>query len=462
MTGIQPCGSSVHAQAVRLGISLLPKSITSQYCIQRQRYPTTPSNTPISLISPYTRTNSCLKMGLVGYSDSDESDVEQTNVTKQPITSTTSGMRLLTIFESLVAVLTSVPIGKQAFQKVVDRSNPGKIKVSLPALTKDAGDEPSAKRIKTGGGGLSGFNSFLPAPKRTGVTANTSLGGGIKKGLGAGVNLKTGAGPGFSREPEPAGESYNDDTEIPASNAESGLSVSEPKLAQDEQQKPAELKFVGKATMFRPLSVSRKPIKKKKASAVISSSAAAIPATPPTIDKSATRPRISMFSFAPDTSAPAIPASTGEYEPMILQSKSEVKERDENGYFSTSDEEFTPNVSHRAPPAAPTPPVSQSLDDIAGDLRLTAAERRQLFGRGKGAQSATKVINFNTDQEYLHNEEIRAAGETVTHNPVRAIAPGKHSLKQLVNVAQTQKDALEESFARGKSNRSEAASRYGW
>ena len=77
-------------------------------------------------------------------------------------------------------------------------------------------------------------------------------------------------------------------------------------------------------------------------------------------------------------------------------------------------------------------------------------------------QSATKIINFNTDEEYLRNEELRAAGEQVVHNPVRAIAPGKHSLKQLVNAAQSQKEALEESFAKGKSNRAEASSRYGW
>ena len=329
-------------------------------------------------------------------------------------------------------------------------------------MTKDTGDEPSAKRIKTGGGGLAGFNSFLPAPKRTGVTANTALGGGIKRGLGAGVNLKTGSGPGFSREPEPARETNNEDTEVPGSNSESGLSLPQSNLAHDELQKPAEVKFVGKSTMFRPLSVSRKPVKKKKASAVVPPSVPVTPETPKTTEGSGTRPKFSMFSFASETSTPAIPTSTGEYKPMMLQQEPDEEERDENANFDASYEDYTPNVSHMAPPAAPTPPVSQSLNDIAGDLRLSAAERRQLFGRGKGTQTATKVINFNTDQEYLHNEALRASGEAVTHNPVRSIAPGKHSLKQLVTVAQTQKDALEESFAKGKSNRNEAASRYGW
>jgi hypothetical protein len=148
---------------------------------------------------------------------------------------------------------------------------------------------------------------------------------------------------------------------------------------------------------------------------------------------------------------------------LEVEEAGEEEEADPFG-LEPSYEDYTPTTSHVAPPAVPTPPVSQSLDDIAGDLKLSAAERRQLFGRQKDGlrQAATKVINFNTDQEYLHNEELRAAGEQIVHNPVRAIAPGKHSLKQLVNAAQSQKEALEESFAKGKSNRAEASSRYGW
>ena len=112
------------------------------------------------------------------------------------------------------------------------------------------------------------------------------------------------------------------------------------------------------------------------------------------------------------------------------------------------------------------PAGPQSLDTIASDLNLTEAQRRQLFGRqrGKGGHdlSAISVVNFNTDQEYAHNEELRASGETIQHNPVRSLAPGKHSLKQLMNNAATQKEALEEHFASGKRNKKEAGSKYGW
>jgi len=76
--------------------------------------------------------------------------------------------------------------------------------------------------------------------------------------------------------------------------------------------------------------------------------------------------------------------------------------------------------------------------------------------------SIVDVVNFNTDAEYAANELFRQSGEQVQHNPVRAIATGKHSLKQLVSAATGQKEALEESFASGKRNKREAGNKYGW
>ena len=379
-------------------------------------------------------------MALVDYSDSDASDVEETPVVKP-----------------------AANLSKPAFQKVVDRANPGKIRVSLPQTsTKNdtQSDEPPTKRAKIGGGAFSGFNSFLPAPKRTGQTS-TTLGGGnaVKKsGLGAGVNLKTGAAPGFSREPEPERE-YTE---------EQASTLPPPQASQNEEKPAEEVKLVGKPLMFRPLSVARKP--KKKTVAQLSA-AASIPSTPakpqPKAETPAPKPKVSLFSMGSEETSTMTP-SNGEYKPMMLDTPEQESQESEDPYsLEPSYEDFTPNASQSglALPAVPTPPVSQSLDDIAGDLNLSAAERRQLFGRqkgGRGNKSATKVINFNTDEEYLHNEELRAAGEQVSHNPVRSIAPGKHSLKQLVNAAQSQKEALEESFAKGRNNRAEASSRYGW
>ncbi|TVY75736.1 hypothetical protein LSUE1_G007393 [Lachnellula suecica] len=391
-------------------------------------------------------------MGLVDYSDSDASDTEEKPVSKP----------------------TANP-SKPAFQKVVDRSNPGKIRVSLPQTSsKDdtRSDEPPSKRAKTGGGAFSGFNSFLPAPKRAAQTG-ASLGGGNaarKGGLGAGVNLKTGAAPGFSREPEPERDYREDRESEQASTGDgNGFSLPPPKDPQNGGQPAEEVKLVGKPLMFKPLSVARKPAKKKTVAQIAAAKAAssAAPATPnPKAEAPAPRAKVSLFSMEADTSVTMTP-SNGEYKPMMFETPEQPSQDEDQDSFNIEPtyEDYTPNASQtNLPPAVPTPPVSQTLDDIAGDLNLSAAERRQLFGRqkgGRGNKSATKVINFNTDEEYLHNEELRAAGEQVSHNPVRSIAPGKHSLKQLVNAAQSQKEALEESFAKGKSNRAEASSKYG-
>jgi len=75
--------------------------------------------------------------------------------------------------------------------------------------------------------------------------------------------------------------------------------------------------------------------------------------------------------------------------------------------------------------------------------------------------AGARVVNFNMEREYAANEALRASGEQV-YNPVRAIAPGKHSLRQVVSMAQNNQSALEDSFAQGKNNRKDAAGRYGW
>ncbi|RFU29182.1 hypothetical protein B7463_g7161, partial [Scytalidium lignicola] len=413
-------------------------------------------------------------MGLVDYSDSDTSDVEVYSAAKPALAPSTT---------------------KPAFHRVVDRSNPGKIRVSLPhaALKEavEADDGPPTKRAKLGGGGFSGFNSFLPAPKRSGAaavsTSSNRNGSAAKKvGLGIGVSLKTGATPGFSREPEPDQEAEDVNREDIDTDKEgaigpatiSSLNLPPPKTAQIPEQKPAEeVKLVGKPLMFKPLSVARKPAKKKKLAVSSEGSPATIsvsiapqtPQLPQTPVDKPKRPRVSLFSISTkDPAAPAT-ASSNDYQSVIYSNTNEQEEQEEDeALFGQRPYEETPNSTDYVPPFVPTPPVAdyQSLDTIAGDLNLSAAERRQLFGRhgaGKGTgMSATKVINFNTDQEYLHNEELRASGQQIMHNPVRSIAPGKHSLRQLVNAAQSQREALEESFAKGKSNRAEASSRYGW
>jgi hypothetical protein len=387
-------------------------------------------------------------MALVDYSsDSDSSDKEEKPAVKATVQST-----------------------KSSFQKVVDRSNPGRIRVTLPTAAAQGGetkvgDEPPAKRARTGAGAFSGFNSFLPPPKKTGAAAPRRLGGGGngagRVGLGAGISLKTGAAPAFSRTPEAPDfyndEDYNDDVGGTRSTG-GGMSLPPPKASLEPEplQKPAEeVKLVGKPLMFKPLSVSRKPQKKRKpVDGPKPVSAGGTQSTTPTVSAPAPAPlpKVSLFSMAEDTddyTAPA-PTSRGEYQPLIYNAKPEP----------APEEAPYPIAPQSAAVSQPT--SDHSLTSIASDLHLSAAERRQLFGRNGRNATASKVINFNTDEEYRHNEELRASGEQVTHHAVRSIAPGKHSLKQLVNAAASQKEALEESFAKGYANRKEASGKYGW
>ncbi|KFY42973.1 hypothetical protein V495_04254 [Pseudogymnoascus sp. VKM F-4514 (FW-929)] len=389
-------------------------------------------------------------MGLVDYSDSESSDNEQVSESKKPT--------------------------KGTFQKVVDRSNPGKIKVSLPT-TAPINDEPPAKRAKTSGGGaFGGFNSFLPAPKKTGAAAPKTLGGGASGsgrggGLGSGVSLKTGAAPAFSRNPEPVYDNKDDyDGHEESKGGESSIGLPPP--SSSAQIPAAEVKLVGKPLMFKPLSVARKPQKKKKPVIIPKledDMASQGPSATTSEALNAPKAKVSLFSMPQDTDDDIAPKPKGEYQPMLYGAKPEEEGEPEvaqNRYyedqFNDAESHHTiPRLAAQAPPPAST--TSNSLNDIASDLQLSASERRQLFGR-QGARNitASKVINFNTDQEYRNNEELRSAGEQVVHNPVRSIAPGKHSLKQLLNATVSQKEALEESFAKGYANRKEASGRYGW
>ncbi|KAK0385827.1 hypothetical protein NLU13_7004 [Sarocladium strictum] len=402
-------------------------------------------------------------MGLVDYSDSEGSGSEAEALPQPP-----------------KAVSKAASTSKKPFQKVVDRSNPGKILVNLPQLggsaasSGDADEPPPAKRARTTGGGrFSGFNSFLPPPKNPNAkpTGSSSSGGAFSGAQGKprpGVNLKTSAAPGFSRDDADAEDSAM------GGSSEDAMGLPPPKRNQaaepsiPEGQKAAEdVKIIGKPLMFKPLSVSRKPVKKKTPKAEAPKSS---PAT-----TTATVPSNGAPTSAEEP-APA-PKKTSLFS-VHVEEPSEPKETRSNTYepfFNTNDyqdphghSDVTGDYNSYVPPesvsqAASTAP--ESLDSVIDGMNLSAAARRELFGREgapRAGLAASKVVNFNMDTEYQHNEELRAAGDQQIHNPVRAIQGGKHNLRQLVRNVQDQKDALEESFAKGRTNRKEASSKYGW
>ena len=398
-------------------------------------------------------------MALVEYSGSEDSDQEEQIKLQE-------------------AAKGKVNTTKLSFQKVVDRSNPHKIRVNLPDLAKpeEPDSEPPLKRAKVGSGGFSGFNSLLPAPKRTAApNGGPTTSGARKRGLGIGVNLKTGAAPGFSRDPVDAVSTSNEE------GAETGRGEDMNTIQQDKEThykppandespsllKPVEaVKMQGNRTMFKPLSVARKPQKKKtQAGESISNTKVQVDDS---IQKPQPAPKLSLFSTGEEIEPPmSSSTASGTYQPMIYTS---TTPNPISAPINPSDDPQPSEDDNYYPYDHPEPrmdkPRIESLSSIASDLNLTRAETRQLLGRQKHNQtdspSKINIVNFNTDAEYAANEILRQAGETVQHNPVRAIAPGKHSLKQLVNAASSQKDALEESFASGRRNKKEAGSKYGW
>ena len=415
-------------------------------------------------------------MALVDYSGSEsESEPESDSINKGKAPTP----------ESARPIPTS---NKPTFQKVVDRSNPHKIKVTLPEPAKIIAEDgnlesgPPAKRAKTGSGGMGGFNSFLPAPKRTAATSGGSRDGSIRKGgLAGGVNLKTGAAPGFSRDPAPSvvessdwnggaggplveetkGHSRHLDTTEPTATAVPDAPV--PEVAIESKKK---------STMFRPLSVANKKPKKKK-DTPISSLGAASSSDAGTNPQEKSKPKPSLFTAGEETQESSGTGSVtkGTYQPIVYHPDEPTVTSTQN--LSSEDPSFPQGHTHtHSTDQTPQDLQPQSLSAIATDLNLSASAKRQLLGRhhkpnhqahpSQAPTNLPKIVNFNTDEEYAANELLRQAGEAVQHNPVRGIAPGKHSLKQLVNAASNQKDALEEHFASGRRNKKEAGSKYGW
>lgn len=367
-------------------------------------------------------------MALVAYSDSEGSDNEAP--APAPVRTTKSSVK------------------PSLFAKPESR----KIKVELPSLqpekpaTEDGtGEQPPAKRARTAGA-FGGFNSLLPAPKR--AAAPTAL--------GKGVSLKTSSEAAFSRAPPPVIEKdeadgdydeYGNKTQSTAPQSRSTNADASPDIRTTGSE---EVKIVGKATRFRPLSVAngkkKKPVKKSvmPANDVVKPVETAQSASGPTSD-------------AVETAAPLPKPKKSLFSGQQEQVPDEFAEVEEASDISVAEEA----VPVGSVGAAASTPAANTLESVTADMNLTAAERRQLFGR-HAKNGAANISHFNLDAEYRLNEELRQSGESVQHKAVKAVAPGKHSLQQLVNNAKSNQESIEDKWAEGRRNRGEGASKYGW
>ena len=392
-------------------------------------------------------------MALVSYSDSEGPEEEQAKPKK-----------------SAERNVPAVHLAKTGSDFSVEKSNTRKIKVSLretkeeEAVNNNGDGERAAKRACIGDGAFRGFNAMLPAPKRDKQTAD---GSNTTKTIPRKVfSLKTGAEPGFNRESDAELKSLFANREAENNGLDETVSedtredvVAQPVSHQGASFKEPDIPKGGNPMIFKPLSVARNPGKKKETTFTTVPAVTAVLKQPEATKPVKPRPKISLFFTEGEEQKNVSSPSAKNYAPIVYQSAT----GGQDDLRSPGDLEVAVQAS--LPVSAMTTESTthkQSLDNIASDLNLSAAERRQLFGRKAKSVSAHNIVNFNTDHEYAANEALRASGEQVQHNPVRAIAPGKHSLKQLVSAASGQKDALEESFAAGKRNKKEAGSKYGW
>ncbi|KAK0738387.1 mitotic checkpoint regulator, MAD2B-interacting-domain-containing protein [Schizothecium vesticola] len=397
-------------------------------------------------------------MGLVDYSDSDSDSDSKPTPKPQP-----------------AAAASTSTTSKKPFQKLIDRSGSGagKIVVSLPSASSADAEEPPAKRAKTIGASSSGsrfsnLGSFLPPPKKTNASVAKPTSSARGGAPAPGVHLRTAAEPAFrrssgieddedgnSRESGSGGGSSLGNALPPPKRTPAGPSI-------PEGMKPeSEVKLVGKPLMFKPLSVMRKPAAGTKKKTLppgfsrskppsASTTAAATPLADPPAKK-----KVSLFSTDDDDDPPTNTAadpepSSGAYEPLFATAPAV-----HDTATDTPDYIPPPQQEHHQAPAG---------NAITDGLQLSAKARRELFGRTGNPDvlaANTRVVNFNMEQEYEHNEALRQSGDQA-FNPVRSIAPGKHSLRQMVNMVQSNQSALEDSFAQGQANKRDAAGRYGW
>jgi hypothetical protein len=353
-------------------------------------------------------------MALVNYSDSEGSDTEAPIAAPAP------------------------KVAAPAKPKLINRTESKKIKVELPQIRPEPGqgdaEQPAPKRARTAGA-FSGFNSFLPPPKKTGQNAPKP-----------GVSLKTSSEAAFSRTPVPV---------LPSGNESDGSDgVGKQSLPVVEEKREEEPKIVGKTTRFMPLSVAnakkkKKPIHGPKVPVLEKSAASSIGSTSQDLAQGVTpaeappkaKAKVSLFSFGGEDTTEKHSAS---YQPEFADPEANLAE----------------DAAATQTQQASIPPTTNTLSDIASDMNLTPAQRRQLFGRG--GMNAGNIAHFNMDAEYRSNQELAASGETFEHKQVKTIAPGKHSLQQLVNNVKSQSSALEDKWAEGRRNRGEGGSKYGF
>ncbi len=184
---------------------------------------------------------------------------------------------------------------------------------------------------------------MLPAPKKANVKAPAASAApgsrGLGRGLGAGVNLRTGAEPAFKREPKLELEEYDEQANVikkePMNKDDfrALLNLPAPKSEQKSSPKPEMPVQASSITesapapkpvapRFVPMSVGKgkkkKPVAPRPASASTQETRSApISASAPTVEAAPPRkPKVSLFGVSQEAEALSKDSSSGVYQPM--------------------------------------------------------------------------------------------------------------------------------------------------
>ena len=397
-------------------------------------------------------------MTLVTYSESEESDTSPAPVlkaAKDKHTTNTSFRKFVSLdgHKVKVGLTSSQQNSGRTDHAAVDPPSPKKRRLDVPASSK-------------------GFNSLLPPPKHVNKKPTSLEKRVSQQHVGSSFSLKTASEPAFDRKILRSNAASEEETiGLSEGVIESGFTKTAETLdtANKVAENRPEVVLSSKVTIFKPLSVARKPPSKRKTANVVKKrSETDLPSEHKNSNESnliIESRKTPLFSMD-NTDANAIHDTASlDYIENLSGEQPDQKKFNEGTGMTTGPTSHGSDIGNSLNRAEMS---KNSLLAIAEDLNLPESAKRQLLGRNRSKNShisdlsAVNIVSFNTDHEYAANEELRAAGETIQHNPVRSIAPGKHSLRQLVSSATTQKDALEEHFASGRRNRKEAGGKYGW
>lgn len=139
------------------------------------------------------------------------------------------------------------------------------------------------------------------------------------------------------------------------------------------------------------------------------------------------------------------------------EDEEETEEAEELSFVHPSDQFiYDPNKDYSLTAEDPSTANSLRPHETSQD----SSRRRDRRGDQIGPQAIMQEYDVN--QQYLINQSLLESGETGAESaPVRFVGTGKHQLGTLLNLAHSQRDSLEESFATQRRAMRDAKAKYG-